>query len=99
MAYTERSAIEPLRAGRSVEVRGIGNSMTPLLTSGQIVTVDPLGPDEELHKGDIVIAKVRGHVYLHLVRAIRGEQVQISNNRGHINGWTPRNHVFGRVRR
>ena len=99
MAYTERGSIEPLSAGQAVEVRGTGNSMTPLLTSGQIVTVDPLGPNDELRKGDIVIAKVRGRVYMHLVRGLRGDQIQIGNNHGHINGWTPRAHVYGRVRR
>lgn len=99
MPYTERGSLEPLSAGETVEVRGIGNSMLPLLSSGQIVTVDPLGPGDELRRGDIVIAKVRGRVYMHLVRAIRGDQVQIASNRGNVNGWTPRTQVYGRVRR
>lgn len=99
MAYTERGAIEPLSRGETVEVRGIGNSMTPLLVSGQIVTVVPLTADEPLRKGDIVIAKVRGRVYLHLVKAVRGDQVLIGNNHGRTNGWTPRSQVYGRAER
>ena len=34
-----------------------------------------------------VLCKVNGSEYLHLVKAIRGPQCQIGNNRGRINGW------------
>jgi phage repressor protein C with HTH and peptisase S24 domain len=98
MAYSERGAVEPLSRGETVEVRGIGNSMTPILRSGEVVTVDPLGPDDELKRGDIVIARVHGRIYLHLVRAVRGGEVQIGNNHSHVNGWTPRASVYGRMR-
>jgi phage repressor protein C with HTH and peptisase S24 domain len=98
MAYSERGAIEPLSRGETVEVRGIGNSMTPILRSGEVVIVEPLAPGAELSRGDVVIARVHGRVYLHLVRAIRGSEVQIGNNHGHVNGWTPRAQIFGRMR-
>ena len=98
MAYNERGAIEPLSRGETVEVRGVGNSMTPILRSGEIVTMEPLDTLEELRRGDVVIAKVHGHVYLHLVRAVRAGEVQIGNNHGHINGWTPRAQVYGRMK-
>ena len=45
--------------------------------------------------GDVVLAKVAGTVYLHLVTAIAGERVLIGNNRGRINGWTGKQRVFG----
>ena len=96
MPYTVRGAIEPLLAGKTVEVRGIGNSMTPLITSGEVVLVAPLAADEHPVKGDVVLARVRGQVYLHLVHAVRGEMIQIGNNHGHINGWTARSNIFGR---
>ena len=98
MAYSERGAVEPLLRGEAVEVRGIGNSMTPILRSGEVVTVDPLTPTDELKRGDIVITRVHGRIYLHLVKAVRGEEVQIGNNHGHVNGWTPRASVYGRMR-
>jgi len=99
MAYTERGSIEPLKAGRTVEVRGTGNSMTPLIEGGETVVVEPVNDKTVLQKGDIVIAKVRGHVYLHLIRAIRSDQIQIGNNHGRVNGWTSRAHIYGRLKR
>ena len=99
IAYTERGSIEPLKAGRTVEVRGAGNSMTPLIENGETVLVEPVNDKTVLQKGDVVIAKVRGRVYLHLIRAIRSDQIQIGTNHGHVNGWTPRAHIYGRLRR
>jgi hypothetical protein len=39
---------------------------------------------------------VKGTFYLHLVKAINGDTYQIGNNRGHINGWTSRNCIYGK---
>jgi phage repressor protein C with HTH and peptisase S24 domain len=96
--YTERGSVEPLLRGETVEVRGIGNSMTPILKSGEISTVEPLKSTDQLNKGDIVIAKVKGRVYMHLVKGIKGDQVLIGNNHGHNNGWTSRSNIFGRAK-
>ena len=96
--YTERSAIEPLSRGETVLVRGIGNSMTPILKSGEVNTISPVG-DAKLEKGDIVLAKVGKSVYLHKISAIKNMKkntlYQISNNHGHVNGWTSK--VYGRL--
>jgi hypothetical protein len=43
----------------------------------------------------VVLCKVRGTQYLHLVSAVRPDQYQISNNHGHVNGWTRAKNVFG----
>lgn len=64
------------------------------INSGQKCTVEPVG-ERELEVGDIVLCKVRGNQYLHLIKATRGKQFQIGNNRGHINGWITRNAIFG----
>jgi hypothetical protein len=68
----------------------------PLIRSRQLVTVAPVDP-AELEVDDIVLAKVAGTVYLHLVSAIdRGAgRVQISNNRGRVNGWTTHARIYG----
>ena len=82
--------------GATVDFRPSGSSMVPLIRSGDPVTVAPVDP-ARLEVGDIVLARVAGTVYLHLVSALdpaRG-RVQISNNRGRINGWTGRERVFG----
>jgi hypothetical protein len=77
-----------------VRFRPTGSSMVPLIRSRQLVTVAPVDV-VRLEVGDIVLAKVAGTIYLHLVTAIAGERVQIGNNRGRINGWTGKQRVFG----
>lgn len=68
--------------------------MTGEINSGQLVTVEPIN-DRGLKKGDIVLCKVNGSQYLHLIKAIQGERFQIGNNQGKINGWITRNSIYG----
>lgn len=86
-----------LLAGEEVTLTAHGNSMTPIIRSSQKVTLSPL--TEPASKGDAVLAKVGGRYYIHKVTAIRwgqnGASYQISNNSGHVNGWTSA--VFGKV--
>lgn len=87
--------IEKLLAGEAVSFRPRGNSMTGKIESGQLCTVRPVDSND-LQVGDIVLCKVNGREYLHLVKAIRGDRFQIGNNRGLINGWVGRKSIFGR---
>ncbi|MFB6720448.1 hypothetical protein ACFCV3_09825 [Kribbella sp. NPDC056345] len=82
--------------GATVAFRPSGSSMVPLIRSRQEVVVAPVDPTE-LAVGDIVLARVAGTVYLHLVSAVdpSRDRVQISNNRGRVNGWTSHDRVFG----
>lgn len=94
-------AIAALARGEPCQVTPHGNSMRPLVESGATVTLAPYGPGEEPAEGDIVLVKVRGAIYLHLVKALRGKaearQYQIGNNRGGINGWVSRRGIFGKA--
>jgi hypothetical protein len=83
-------------AGSTVEFRPMGGSMVPLIASRALVTVSPVRADR-VEPGDIVLAKVAGTVYLHLVSAVdpTGGRVRISNNRGRVNGWTNHARVYG----
>ncbi|MEU8761354.1 S26 family signal peptidase [Streptomyces sp. NPDC048659] len=85
-----------LAAGAEAGFRPTGSSMVPLIRSRQRVLVVPVDP-ARLTPGDIVLARVAGTVYLHLVSAVdhARRRVQISNNRGHVNGWTGHARVFG----
>ncbi|WP_200827376.1 S24/S26 family peptidase [Thermomonospora echinospora] len=85
-----------VRDGKTVEFRPTGSSMVPLIRSGNLVTVVPVDP-ARLEVGDIVLARVAGTTYLHLVSALdpARRRVQISNNRGRVNGWTSFGRVFG----
>ena len=68
--------------------------MVGKIESGQLCTVTPLR-ERVLAVGDIVLCRVKGSQYLHLVKAIQGERYQIGNNRGGINGWITRRQVYG----
>jgi hypothetical protein len=87
--------IERLRNGETVSFRPRGNSMTGRIESGQLCTVEPVDP-LTVRVGDIVLCKVSGREYLHLMKAVQGPRFQISNNRGRINGWTSANSIFGK---
>jgi hypothetical protein len=88
--------IQQLADGKSVQFRPRGNSMSGRIEGGQLVTVEPAA-EHEIEIGQIVLCKVNGVQYLHLVKAISGERFQIGNNRGRINGWTNRRNIFGVV--
>jgi hypothetical protein len=68
--------------------------MAGKVESGQLCTVEPVNP-ANLSVGDIVLCKVNGREYLHLIKAIQGQRVQIGNNRGRINGWISAGAIFG----
>ena len=87
--------IAKLKGGETVRFRPRGHSMTGKVDSGQLVTVEPVD-STELKVGDIVLCKVNGTQYLHLIKAIQGSRYQIGNNRGRINGWVGPNAIFGR---
>jgi phage repressor protein C with HTH and peptisase S24 domain len=87
--------IEKLNRGESVSFRPRGNSMAGKIESGQLCTVEPVDTTS-LRVGDIVLCKVHGREYIHLVKAIDGQRFQIGNNRGRINGWVSGGSIFGR---
>ncbi len=88
--------IEALQRGETVQFRPQGFSMTGRIENRQLVTVAPIALGEELSKGDVVLCKVNGREFLHLVKAHREGQYLIGNNRGGTNGWTHRGNLFGK---
>ena len=68
--------------------------MKPLIETGDLVKVEPVD-NRKLNVGDIVLCRVKGRHYLHLIKATRKGQYQIGNNKGHINGWIHKNAVYG----
>ena len=87
--------LEKLQSGESIVTSEKGNSMVPLIKSGQHHKLSP-ATWEEVNVDDLVYCKVNGRLYTHLVKAKDPNKgCQIGNNRGHINGWTKQ--VFGKV--
>lgn len=87
--------LEKLQNGETFTTSEKGNSMIPLIYSGQEHVLAPATLDD-VKEGDIVYCKVKGNFYTHLVKA-KDEQkgAQIGNNRGGVNGWTRA--IFGKV--
>src|SRR5437660_3059893 len=90
--------IARLQRGETVQFRPRGNSMSGKIESGQLCTVTPVDT-AALNVGDIVLCKVNGRQYLHLVKARQRNRFQIGNNRGRINGWVSGNGIYGRCTR
>ena len=61
---------------------------------GARVTVAPCRTDD-LKVGDIVLVRVRGRVYLHLIKAVDGRRFLIGNNHGGTNGWVGPQAIYG----
>lgn len=96
--FENQETCNHLRNGETCKVTGIGNSMTPILKSRQAVICEPVKDDTKLNKRDIVLCKVRGHHYLHLIWAVKPDGTYlIGNNHGHANGTIGRNNIFGKV--
>jgi hypothetical protein len=87
--------IARLHRGESVQCRPRGNSMSGRIESGQLCTVQPVDP-ATLKVGDIVLCKVNGRQYLHLIKAVQGARFLIGNNRGRTNGWIGSNCIYGK---
>ena len=89
-------AKEALRRGETVTVKPRGHSMRGRVDDGDLVTLEPVAP-EALVVGDIVLVRVHGRDYLHLVKAVDGGRFQIGNNRGDLNGWVVPNAIYGKA--
>jgi SOS-response transcriptional repressor LexA len=83
-----------LKAGETFITSEKGNSMTPIIKSGQDHKLAPV-KIEEVKVGDIVFCKVRGKYYTHFVKAKSDKGCLIGNNKGGINGWSKQ--IFGKV--
>ncbi len=87
--------LERLQKGETFTTKEHGNSMVPLIYSGQEHKLAP-ATLEEIQVGDIVYCKVKGNFLTHLVKAKDDQKgAQIGNNRGGINGWSKQ--IFGKV--
>jgi len=93
--------IKALETQQTVQFRPHGNSMVPLIRSGELVTVEKFDNTykawEKLKRGDIVLCKVNGKQYLHLVLSVDNDKhrAQIGNNKGRVNGWT--HNIYGKL--
>ena len=86
--------LEKLEKGETFVTSEKGNSMSPIIKSGQDHKLSPVEL-KDCNVGDVVYCKVRGNFYTHLVKGKGDRGLLIGNNKGGINGWTKQ--VFGKV--
>jgi hypothetical protein len=87
--------VEKLESGKTFITKEKGNSMVPLIKSGQPHRLAPVNWND-VQVGDIVYCEVSGRFYTHIVKAKDPQRgCQIGNNKGSINGWTKQ--VYGKV--
>lgn len=95
---TEAAAV--LQQGLSVQVRPRGHSMTGRISDGDLVTLAPCRA-EDLAVGDIVLVRVQGkrfsHVVLHGILSVEGGRLLIGSHSGRVDGWVDRGDVYGVV--
>jgi len=87
--------LEKLQNGETFKTKERGNSMSPVINSGQEHTIEP-ATIHDVEIGDVVYCKVKGNFYTHFVKAkdiTKG--ALIGNNKGNVNGWTKK--IFGKV--
>lgn len=63
------------------------------------MTVEPVFYGNGVSKGDVVLCKVRGYEYLHLIikHDKKQHRFQIGNNKGKVNGWIEAEQIFGKM--
>ncbi len=89
-------AIEALQRGETTRIRPRGHSMHGRVEDGDLVTLEPCDLIT-LKIGDVVLVRAKGHVYLHLIKAVDGNRYLIGNNRGGTSGWVGANSIYGRA--
>jgi len=76
------------------KMKAFGNSMTPIIKSGSLLTFNS---KDKYEVNDIVFCKVKGR-YIDAHKIIKVDEQKgylIANNKGHENGWTRT--IFGYV--
>lgn len=92
----DQNLVNKLALDGKADIKPTGNSMTPLIKSGDLVSLIFVDKETQLKKGDIVFCKVKGRFMLHLITAIEKDRYQISNNHGYVNGWIGRDKIYGK---
>ena len=86
--------VEKLQKGEIFITSEKGNSISPIIKSGQNHRLAPIEL-KDCEVGDVIFCKVKGHYYTHIVKGKSARGLLIGNNKGNINGWTKQ--VYGKV--
>ena len=92
-------------SGRSVQFRSSGNSLYPMVRSGDVTMWEPVHDHSLVEVGEVVFCAVqpRSHFYGHMIHKIGKWDGATYWDMGnmkeppHINGWCLAEHIFGRL--
>lgn len=86
--------IGELESGKIGEMKCFGNSMTPIIKSGSLLTFES---KSEYEIGDVVFCKIKGR-FIDAHKVIKKDVEKgylIANNHGYENGWTKK--IYAKV--
>ena len=95
-----------LKSGRSAQFRSSGNSLFPLVRSGDVSMWEPVSDHDILELGDVVFCQVQDgdRFYAHMIQKIEywkdGSRYWLIGNMAEplvINGWCAAKHIYGRL--
>lgn len=70
------------------------------VNEGDLVTLEPCRA-EDLAGGDVVLARITGrrysHLVLHLIHAREADKFLIGSKHGRLDGWVESENIFGKV--
>ena len=94
-----------LKSGRSAQFRSSGNSLWPMVKSGDVTIYEPVVDHSLLKVGEVVFCRVQtsNYFYAHMIHnigtwdGVTYWDIGNANNPPHINGWCYAEHIFGRL--
>ena len=95
------TAISELKHGNKIARFEYGNSLMPILESGEYCIVEPIKNIEDVKVGDVVVCNVSGHPMTHMVMMVSDSSSEkpffsIGDTSLHFYGWT--SDVYGIAR-
>ena len=95
-----------LKSGRSAQFRSSGNSLWPMVKSGDVAIYEPVVDHSLLTVGEVVFCRVQtsNRFYAHMIHKIEywkdGSRYWVIGNMAEppvINGWCAAKHIYGRL--
>lgn len=87
-------AVEELKNGNTIARFEYGDSMSPILSSGEYCVVEPIRNIEDVKQGDAVLCNVNGYLMTHMVIMVSTSAADdepyflIGDTHMNIYGWT-----------
>jgi len=95
---SDRSIPETLRSGISVLYVSHDPAMTGVLRPDGNLFLEPVGPDTELQRGDLVLFASANRTKLRIAREIDGAFILLMDANGKTENWILRDAILGKAK-